>query len=67
MFNCSYCGGELDTGLKCINLNCITHQPGITTIKSILSNNTPIGWICPKCGIGVSPNEKVCHCNIIQS
>jgi rubrerythrin len=21
------------------------------------------GWICPKCGSGVSPFEKVCPCN----
>lgn len=33
---------------------------------SILESNTPIGWICPKCGRVYAPFVLYCdHCNNI--
>jgi predicted amidophosphoribosyltransferase len=43
------------TGLNCYDYECIWN--GSCTKRGI---TIPIGWKCPNCGAGVSPQEKTC-------
>jgi hypothetical protein len=49
---CTRCGGELSSGSAPGEMLCVycKYAPPLA----------PVGWICPKCGAGIAPQEPQC-------
>lgn len=71
-YSCPHCGSEnicINVGNKwnCRNCKMQFEHPILKTANSFATKDLVYqknGWICPVCGAGVNPNEKVCPCNI---
>jgi hypothetical protein len=68
--NCPYCFGNTDTAGNCWNINCPKKKgwenPEYPTypINPVPAPSYPTGWICPKCGAGLSPTTTKCDCHV---
>lgn len=69
-YSCPHCGSEnicINVGNKwnCRNCKMEFEHPILKTANSSATIDLVYqknGWICPVCGAGVNPNEKVCPC-----